>query len=170
MEQVEDNGILYLDAYIALHNAIRCVEHLMDTQSGEVSSLLAHLRTDLGLYKGEIGSHLGDNAEGDLFAQRVEVNASGELPAYLPHDPRMVVYQIIGGYLLQAIGLLRLLPEDVMVQDMRHTLSSLQQIHDAFPEGEIEGGRRKGIRYGKKRTRRIRRTRRSRRHRTRRHR
>ena len=170
MEQVEDNGILYLDAYIALHNAIRCVEHLMDTQSGEVSSLLAHLRTDLGLYKGEIGSHLGDDAEGDLFAQRVEVNASGELPAYLPHDPRMVVYQIIGGYLLQAIGLLRLLPEDVMVQDMRHTLSSLQQIHDAFPEVEIEGGRRKGIRYGKKRTRRIRRTRRSRRHRTRRHR
>ena len=171
MAEVEDNGVLYLDAYIALHNAIRCVEHLMQTQSGEVSSLLAHLRTDLGLYKGEIGSHLGDDAEGELFAQRVEVNASGELPAYLPRDPRMIVNQMIGGYLLQAIGLLHLIPdEDAMVQDMRHTMSSLQQIHDAFPEGEIEGGRRKGISHGKKRIRHTRRIRRSRRHRTRRHR
>jgi hypothetical protein len=104
LEYVEDNGILYLDAYIALHNAIRCVEYLMQTQSGEILSPLADLGNDLDSYHVTLRNHLGEDAEGDLFAQRVEVNADRELPAYLPRDPRMIVNQIIGGYLLEAIG------------------------------------------------------------------
>lgn len=163
----EDDGIHYLDAYIALHNAIRCVEHLMHTQSGEMLSLLGNLGNDLDSYHMTLRDHLGEDAEGDLFAQRVEVNADRELPAYLPRDPRTIVHQIIGGYLLEAIGSLQSIPgEGGLVQRMRITLSGLQQIHDAFPEGEIEGGRRKGIRRGKKsirHTRRIHRNRRTRR-------
>jgi hypothetical protein len=170
MAEVEDSGTRYLDAYIALHDAILCVKHLMHTQSGEVSSLLAHLRTDLDSYHAILRAHLMEDAEGDLFAQRVEVNADRELPAYLPRDPRMIVNQIIGGYLLEAIGSLRSIPgEEYLVQRMRDTLSGLQQIHDAFPEGEIQGGktrrRRKGIRHSNKRkgTRRVYRARRTRR-------
>ena len=168
LEYVEDNGILYLDAYIALHNAIRCVEYLMQTQSGEILSPLADLGNDLDSYHVTLRNHLGEDAEGDLFAQRVEVNADRELPAYLPRDPRMIVNQIIGGYLLEAIGALQSIAgEGGLVQSMRITLSYLQRIHNAFPEGEIQGGRRrkrKGVRY----TRRVHRSRRSRR--TRRHR
>jgi hypothetical protein len=112
-----------------------------------------------------------EDAEGDLFAQRVEVNADRELPADLPRNPRMIVNKNIGGPLLQAIGLLQVIPDEKiagMVQRMRNTLSTLQQIHDAFPEGEIQGGRsrrRKGIRHGNKRkgTRRVYRSRRARR-------
>lgn len=165
---MEDNGILYLDAYIALHNAIRYVEHLMQTQSGEISSLLDHLGNDLDSYRMTLRDHLGEDAEGDLFAQRVEVNSDRELPAYLPRDPRMIVNQLIGGYLLEAIGSLQSIPgEGGLVQRMRVTLSGLQQIHDAFPEGEIQGGkRRKGVRH----TRRVRRSRRTHRSRRTRHR
>ena len=175
MEQVEDNGILYLDAYIALHSAIRCVEHLMKTQSGEVLTPLDYLGNDLDSYHEILRAHLMEDAEGDLFAQRVEVNAHTELPAELlrnPRDPRMIVNQLIGGYLLQAIGLLQSIPDEKiagMVQRMRNTLSTLQQIHDAFPEGEIQGGktrrRHKGIRHSNKRkgTRRVHRSRRTRR-------
>ena len=69
---------LYLDAYIALHDAIRCVEHLMKTQSGEVLTPLDYLGNDLDSYRTIIGAHLMEDAEGDLFAQREEVNAHTE--------------------------------------------------------------------------------------------
>ena len=158
MAEVEDSGVLYLDAYIALHNAIRCVEHLMQTQSGEILSLLADLGNDLDSYHEILRAYLMEDAEGDLSAQREEINADRELPADLPRDPRMIVNKNIGGPLLQAIGLLQVIPDEKiagMVQRMRNTLSTLQQIHDAFPEGEIQGGktrrRHKGIRHGNKR-------------------
>lgn len=172
VEDVEDRGTRYLDAYIALHKAILCVEHLMKTQSGEVLTPLDYLGNDLDSYHTIIGAHLGVDAEGDLSTDREEVNANRELPADLPRDPRMIVNQLIGGYLLEAIGSLRNIPDEQgLIQRMRTTLSNLQQIHDAFPEGEIEGGkRRKGIRHTRhhrnrrsRRSRRSRRTRRSRR-------
>lgn len=161
MAEIDTIGDRYLDAYIALHKAIRCVEHLMQTQSGEILSSLADLGNDLDSYHMTIRDHLGEDAEGDVYAQRVDVNANHELPAHLPRDPRKIVNQFIGGYLMTAIGSLQNIPgESGLVQRMRATLSGLQRIHNAFPEGEIQGGRRrkrKGIRH----TRRVHRSRRT---------
>ena len=157
----ETTGILYLDAYIVLHRALLCVEYLYHKHKDEeVQEQLSDLGNTIDSYQTAIGERLTDDMEGNIAAQREEVNQDRELPHYLPRDSREIVYRMIGGYLMEAIGLLQRVPDDSMtemVEQMRSTLHDLQYVHDALPhaiqEGQRGGKRRSGKRRSGKRSR-----------------
>lgn len=150
----ETTGILYLDAYIVLHRALLCVEYLYHRHKNEdVQEQLSDLGNTIDSYQTAIGERLTDDMEGNIAAQREEVNQDRELPDYLPRDSREIVYRMIGGYLMEAIGLLQRVPDDSMtemVEQMRSTLHDLQHVHDALPRAVQEGQRGGKRRSGKR--------------------
>ena len=167
---MENIGIRYLDAYIDLHLAILCVEHLIQTESGEALSQLRNLQDNLGNHRDAIKNLLEQYQEGTTRNQQTSVNQDRSLPSHLLDDPpQSILFRGSGAYLMEAIGILEGILGDIsedisnnsnhelnerlqqLLQRMETTLENLRRIR--LSQGEREGGKRKTRRRKHRRSR-----------------